>query len=195
MQEADLVAARQQRVQSRFVAVGGEQIAEEEQQPGAAGARGVAAQGEVQVGDAAAWGDFQELQQADGLGCATIGSPGLIAGASQQGDGEQVAGGEGDVAQRRRQPQGVALFVRGGVRRPGHAAAGVHKQVNGEVFFLFQQLHKRALQASVDVPVEAAQVVAGCVVAVVGEFNGGATLAAAAVPFHRADADAVGDQG
>ncbi|MFN8449585.1 MAG: hypothetical protein U0521_13620 [Anaerolineae bacterium] len=48
-----------------------------------------------------------------------------------------------------------------GVAAPVHAGGGVEQQMHGEVFLVLVQLGQRAVEACVDVPVEAAQVVAG----------------------------------
>ena len=60
-----------------------------------------------------------------------------------------------------------------------------------QVFLVFQQLDVRPLQAGVDIPVEAAQVVAAGVVTIVRELDAGAAPRRAPFALHGAGAGAL----
>ena len=62
-----------------------------------------------------------------------------------------------------------------------HRLAGVEKNGDGQLALLLVKLEEKSVEAAVEIPVEAAQVVAGDVVAVVGELDRLAARAAAAL--------------
>ena len=53
----------------------------------------------------------------------------------------------------------------------GHRRGGIEQQGHGDVLLLDKQLHEELFEAGVHVPVKLAQVVAGRVVAVIGELD------------------------
>ena len=67
--------------------------------------------------------------------------------------------------------------------------------MDGKVFFFLVELDEEALHAGVGVPVEAAQVVAGGVIAVVGELDRLPALGAAPLAFEAPLLDLAADEG
>src|SRR5690606_37907706 len=83
----------------------------------------------------------------------------------------------------RAQPPGLIELA--AVAEP-HRARAIDDEVDAEIFFLFVQAHEQAPEALVDVPVDVAEVVAGGVVAVVGELDAAALLLRAPLGPHAA---------
>src|SRR5262245_48849085 len=85
---------------------------------------------------------------------------------------DMILVGQNDVAERERDmTRGQEFFL---ARRKTHGCAGVDKDVGEEVHFLAKQLDVEPVAASINAPVEIAQVVARRIAAVVGEFQTGA---------------------
>ena len=72
------------------------------------------------------------------------------------------------------------------VWNPAHGGAGVDEEGDVEVLLVLEEFDEKAVETAVDVPVDGAEIVAGGVVAVVGEFEAGAGLAGAALGAVRA---------
>src|SRR5262249_8285025 len=68
-----------------------------------------------------------------------------------------------------------------GRRAQAHRRAGVEQHVDRQVLVLLVEAHEQPLHAAVEVPVDGAQIVAGRVVAGVGELDAAAHAAAAAL--------------
>jgi len=64
-----------------------------------------------------------------------------------------------------------------------------------QVLFLLEEFEESAVQPPVGFPIQAAQVVAGGVIAVIGEFQAGALARRAPLALHTPHTDLVGDQG
>ncbi len=75
-----------------------------------------------------------------------------------------------------------------------HRLAGVDQGVKVEVFLFEEQLEEQAVEAGVSVPIDEAEVVAGDVVAEVGELDALTFALAAALALHAAAEDAASDQ-
>lgn len=85
--------------------------------------------------------------------------------------------GEADVAERRGDAARLVEFrERARARRPKHRGAGIHEQVDVQILLLLEKLDEQTIQASVDVPVNVPQIIAGGVISIVGELQAGADL-------------------
>ena len=100
---------------------------------------------------------------------------------TEERDADAVHARQPEVAERGRGPPRRIELVRLAVV---HAAARVDEDVDGDVLLLDEELHEEALEPRVGVPVELAQVVAGGVVAVVGELDALAAPHAAPLALH-----------
>ena len=64
---------------------------------------------------------------------------------------------------------------------PAHGSAGIDQKTDRKVLLLFVEFYEEAIEASVSGPVDAAELIARSVIAVVGELETGAGLTAAAL--------------
>jgi hypothetical protein len=78
-------------------------------------------------------------------------------------------------------------------RSESHRGAGVHQQVQRQLFVLLEQPHERALEPAVEVPVEAAQVVPRRVRPVIRELEASAAAAGPALAPPEPARDALRD--
>src|SRR5687768_9729638 len=62
---------------------------------------------------------------------------------------------------------------------PAHGCTGIDKKANGQVLLLFVEFYEEAIEASVSGPIDTTEFITRCVVAIVGEFQARARLAAA----------------
>src|SRR6185437_11865362 len=81
-----------------------------------------------------------------------------------------VADGCGDLAREIE----LARFAK------GHRFAGVEKNADRQFAFLLVEFEEEAVETTVEIPIEIAEIVAGDVIAVIGKFNRLAARAAAA---------------
>jgi hypothetical protein len=75
-----------------------------------------------------------------------------------------------------------------------HAGAGVDEGIEVKVFLLEKELDDQLVEPGVEIPVEGSQVVAGDVVAIVGEFDTLTLPLAPPLPLHPATKDLAGHQ-
>ncbi len=75
-----------------------------------------------------------------------------------------------------------------------HRRAGVDQGEEMQVFFLQEQLEEQLVESCVEIPVHEPQVVAGHVVAEIGELDALALAATAALPFQSPAEDLAADQ-
>src|SRR5262245_47231711 len=80
--------------------------------------------------------------------------------------------GQDDVGQRKRYVRGRQIFVCARGKR--HGCARVDKNVSEQVDFLAKDFNIKPVGASVDTPIEVAEIIAGRVFTVVGKLQTGA---------------------
>ena len=192
MKDQDLVAGVAEAAQAVVERVEvGEQVGDDDDQPAVADLAGDLAEDHGQLGRAVGLGRLQRLDD--------LGQLGGGGGRAEPGPFLLVEDGQPDGVPLLDQQRGQAGDDRGGVLElghgpvaVGHAGAGVEDEGGAEVGLLLVAFDLVAVGAGVGPPVESFEVVAGCVLAVVGELDGEAVHGAAVQAGDAALDDALG---
>jgi len=119
------------------------------------------------------------VDQTEDAGLVGTGGEPVAAAAGERRDLDAVVGGEADIGERG-QARGAVLELRRRiiVAREVHRRAAVEQQVNEVLLLALELLHDEVVGAAEDVPVDVPEIVAGRILAVVGELDSPAVMGA-----------------
>ena len=186
LEDRDIVAKRQQQVETAFRGVR-EQVRDQDHQTAPAAGGEHLAYRVVEAGVAACVEIGEKVKRAPYLSRA-VQRPEHLVGVARVGrQGDPIEGGEGDVGQGGGDPaRGVELAAAVGARPRRHGAAAVEQDVDREIAVLLEHPQQQAIEPEVRAPVEVAHVVALDVGAVVRELDSGAEVGGAVLSLEAA---------